>query len=106
MASLILHPNFGRPGQAPLRAYSPGDDFYEQLVEVHRGLSDEASELLNARLVLLLANHIGDLDVLGQALSAARSGGVDPTGAAPAAGAPAQPTADAATRSVAAAPSA
>jgi hypothetical protein len=36
------------------------DDFYERLIATHRGLSDEDSVLLNAKLVLLLANHIGD----------------------------------------------
>ena len=45
------------------------------LIETHRGLSDEASRLVNARLVLLLANHIGQLDVLQQALAAARASG-------------------------------
>jgi len=49
-----------------------GDDFYEHLVEAHRGLSEAESAALNARLVLLLANHIGDMDVLSQALHAAR----------------------------------
>jgi hypothetical protein len=50
------------------------DDFYEALIEAHRGLTDEQSELLNARLILLLANQIGDLEVLRQALMAAREG--------------------------------
>ena len=54
--------------------YSPGDDFYEMLIAAHAGLGDEQSELLNARLVLLLANHIGNLDVLKEALALARSG--------------------------------
>ena len=36
------------------------DGFYAALVTTHQGLSDEQSELLNARLVLILANHIGD----------------------------------------------
>ena len=40
------------------------DDFYERLIATHRGLSDEESSLVNAKLVLLLANHIGDPDVL------------------------------------------
>jgi predicted LPLAT superfamily acyltransferase len=44
------------------------------LVQAHQGLSDAQSELLNARLVLLLANHIGDLDVLREALALARDG--------------------------------
>jgi Protein of unknown function (DUF2783) len=48
------------------------DDFYEALIDAHRDLSAEDSQALNARLVLLLANHIGRLDVLEQALAAAR----------------------------------
>ena len=71
---LNTQPNFHRPGQQPLRAYEPGDAFYERLIDTHRGLSDEQSRLLNARLILLLANHIGDLAVLEAALAAARSG--------------------------------
>lgn len=50
------------------------DDFYEQLIGAHRDLSDEESALVNAKLVLLLANHIGDREVLAQALAAARAG--------------------------------
>ena len=53
------------------------DDFYEALLHAHRGLSEEQSQLLNARLILLLANHVGDLDVLREALAAARAGIVD-----------------------------
>ena len=49
------------------------DDFYEALIEAHRDLSPDASHALNARLVLLLANHIGTLDVLREALQAARA---------------------------------
>jgi len=49
------------------------DDFYEALIEAHRGLSDAQSEMLNARLILLLANHVGDMAVLREALDAARS---------------------------------
>jgi len=48
------------------------DDFYEALIDAHRELSTEASEALNARLVLLLANHIGSQRVLLDALDAAR----------------------------------
>ena len=51
------------------------DDFYEALIDAHRDLSLEQSQALNARLVLLLANHIGDLRVLRQALAAARGPG-------------------------------
>ncbi|MDD2535184.1 MAG: DUF2783 domain-containing protein [Macromonas bipunctata] len=48
------------------------DDFYEALIATHQGLSTEDSHALNARLVLLLANHIGDMAVLQQALNVAR----------------------------------
>jgi hypothetical protein len=74
MAHLNTQPNFGTPGERPLHAFTPGDDFYEALIEAHRGLSDDESRLLNARLVLLLANHLGDLGVLREALQAARAG--------------------------------
>lgn len=73
--ALCTAANFHRPGQSPtspLQAYGPGDDFYEQLIAAHQDLSDEESRLLNARLVLLLANHIGNLDVISQALAQAR----------------------------------
>jgi len=48
------------------------DDFYAALVELHRGLSDAQSELVNAKLILLLANHIGDAEVLREAMQRAR----------------------------------
>jgi hypothetical protein len=48
------------------------DDFYEELINLHRDLSDEQSALVNAKLILLLANHIGELGVLRAALAAAR----------------------------------
>jgi Protein of unknown function (DUF2783) len=50
------------------------DEFYAALIDMHRGLSDEQSELANAKLILVLANHIGDLEVLRQAMSTARNG--------------------------------
>ena len=50
------------------------DDFYEALIETHRDLDNAESHALNARLVLLRANHIGSLDVLQQAMQAARGG--------------------------------
>lgn len=50
-----------------------GDDFYAALLEAHEGLSDADSAALNSRLILLLANHIGDVDVIRQALRAARA---------------------------------
>jgi len=49
------------------------DDFYEALIETHRDLSAAQSHALNARLVLLLANHIGSATVLREALAAARA---------------------------------
>ncbi|MEN9770354.1 MAG: hypothetical protein RLZZ180_1984 [Pseudomonadota bacterium] len=52
----------------------PYDELYEALIASHEGLSAEQSHLLNARLVLLLANQIGDAQVLRAAFSAARAG--------------------------------
>jgi hypothetical protein len=52
--------------------FSDTDGFYEALINAHQGLSTDESHALNARLVLLLANHIGEMQVLTQALSAAR----------------------------------
>ena len=63
MASLNTEPNIAAP-----------DDFYERLIATHRGLTDGESALVNAKLILLLANHIGDADVLAQAMAAAREG--------------------------------
>ncbi len=60
--NLVTEPNLDAP-----------DDFYEALIDTHRDLSAEQSHALNARLVLLLANHIGRLEVLKQALQAART---------------------------------
>lgn len=48
------------------------DGFYEQLMDAHTGLSTEQSGLLNARLILLLANQIGDVRVLSECIEAAR----------------------------------
>jgi hypothetical protein len=47
------------------------DGFYEQLLDAHAGLSREDSELLNARLILLLANQVGDAKVLRDCVAAA-----------------------------------
>ncbi|MGQ7846094.1 DUF2783 domain-containing protein [Granulosicoccus sp. 3-233] len=49
-----------------------GDGFYDELLRAHEGLSDEQSEAYNARLILILCNHIGDRKVLSEALAAAR----------------------------------
>jgi hypothetical protein len=48
------------------------DDFYESLIDMHRDLSPEQSNAANAALILLLANHIGCLKVLEQAMAIAR----------------------------------
>lgn len=69
---LQTQPNFNEPGQRYFRDFSPGDDFYQALIDAHRDLSDDQSERLNARLVLLLANHIGDIAVIREALAVAR----------------------------------
>ena len=51
--------------------FDAGDDFYEALLAAHRGLEPAESHAFNARLILLLANHIGRQEVLLEALSAA-----------------------------------
>jgi hypothetical protein len=61
MTPLRTEPNIAAP-----------DDFYQQLIELHRDLTDAESALVNAKLVLLLANHVGDDEVLAQAIDAAR----------------------------------
>jgi hypothetical protein len=58
---LITTPNFTSP-----------DDFYEALIDSHKDLTLQESQELNARLVLLLANHIGSQGVLCEALQVAR----------------------------------
>ncbi|MET3495369.1 DUF2783 domain-containing protein [Variovorax boronicumulans] len=60
---LIAAPNLEAP-----------DDFYEALIEAHQGMATEESHAFNARLVLVLANHIGSLAVLREAFDAARAG--------------------------------
>ncbi|MEM1064807.1 MAG: DUF2783 domain-containing protein [Pseudomonadota bacterium] len=48
------------------------DDFYEELLAAHKGLSADESSALNARLILILANHIGDIGALRGAIALAR----------------------------------
>ena len=50
------------------------DAFYAELIDLHRGLTEAQSRIVNAKLILILANHIGDLTVLRQALASAREG--------------------------------
>ncbi|TCP58694.1 uncharacterized protein DUF2783 [Rhodovulum bhavnagarense] len=47
------------------------DAFMAELLDAHRGLSEAESQALNAQLILILANHVGDLDVLREALALA-----------------------------------
>lgn len=61
MGHLILSPNLDN-----------SDDFYAALLAAHEGLDEASTHALNARLILILANHIGNLDVLAEALTAAR----------------------------------
>ena len=58
--------------------FQDADGFYERLLDAHQGLSREQSELLNARLILLLANQIGDAAVLKACIEAAREMPVTP----------------------------
>ncbi|OZI17167.1 hypothetical protein CAL18_14985 [Bordetella genomosp. 7] len=58
---LIIDPNLASP-----------DAFYEALIDTHRDLDDTQSAELNAALILLLANHIGDMEVISEALERAR----------------------------------
>jgi len=49
------------------------DDVYTAIVDAHKGLSDEQGRAFDARLVLLLVNHIGDEATIREALAAARA---------------------------------
>lgn len=60
MSQLVTTPNITDP-----------DGFYSELLALHEGRSREESDALNARLVLVLANHIGDRDILREAFLAA-----------------------------------
>ena len=62
MGTLNTEPNLAAP-----------DDFYDELIGLHRGLTEGESALVNAKLILLLANHVGDRDVLRAAMAAARA---------------------------------
>ena len=62
LSTLINAPNMANP-----------DDFYEALIDMHRDLDEAQSQAVNARLILLLANHIGDMQVLREAMTHART---------------------------------
>ncbi|WP_077340226.1 DUF2783 domain-containing protein [Pseudocolwellia agarivorans] len=51
--------------------FTDPDAFYASLTDLHRNLDRQQSESANARLILLLANHIGDLTILEEALTIA-----------------------------------
>jgi hypothetical protein len=70
---LILEPNFREQGKRYFRDFSPGDDFYQLLVDTHRDLTDEQSAMVNAKLILILSNHVGDIAVLREAMALARA---------------------------------
>lgn len=61
MPVLATTPNIDQP-----------DDFYAELIALHQGKSAEESAAINARLILLLCNHIGDREVLREAFAAAK----------------------------------
>lgn len=69
---LNTNSNFHEQDKHFFRQYRAGDDFYEALIDMHNGLTDEQSMRVNARLILLLSNHIGDLSVLQEAMQIAR----------------------------------
>lgn len=60
--ALNTEPNIARP-----------DDFYQALIDAHAGLSERESAALNARLILLLANQVGDVETLKAAIAAAKA---------------------------------
>ena len=72
MTSLITRPNFYSDASKERGDFEPGDAFYEALMQSHEGLTESQSHLLNARLILVLANHIGHLETLVQAIHTAR----------------------------------
>jgi hypothetical protein len=64
MSQLTLTPNIPQ-----------ADDFYAELLAAHEGLTKARSDALNARLILVLANHVGDREALSQAIAAASQAG-------------------------------
>lgn len=62
MTALRTEPRLARP-----------DDFYERLIAMHAGLGDADSHKLNASLILVLANHVGDEAVIDEAMAVARA---------------------------------
>ena len=48
------------------------DDFYQELIDMQRDMSEDDVQLMNAKLILILANHIGDQETLSEAMVVAR----------------------------------
>jgi Protein of unknown function (DUF2783) len=63
--------------ETTINRFADPDLAYRLLIDAHRGLSDEESAAFNARLILILANQIGDLEILRQALQLAATGKSD-----------------------------
>jgi len=59
--ALNLKKNIARP-----------DDFYQELIDMQRDLGEEEAQLMNAKLILILSNHIGDAETLSEAMKLAR----------------------------------
>ena len=72
MTDVKLSPHLHFPGQAPASDPAASDEFYECLMDAHQGLSEDQSHLLNARLILLLANQGGDVSQLKALIATAR----------------------------------
>lgn len=54
-------------------AFADPDAVYQDIIDMHKGLSDDESHAANAKLVLLLANHIGDADIVREATGLAHA---------------------------------
>ncbi len=60
--ALNLKKNIARP-----------DDFYQELIDMQRNMSEQDVQIMNAKLILILSNHIGDMETLSEAMSLAKS---------------------------------
>ncbi len=60
--ALNLKKNIARP-----------DDFYQELIDMQRNMSEQDVQIMNAKLILILSNHIGDHETLSEAMSLAKS---------------------------------
>ncbi len=60
------------PKLVTVSQFAEPDAAYVALVEARRGLSEQAAASLDTKLVLILANHIGDIDVLKEAIALAK----------------------------------